>query len=90
MVPPYYYSFFNHQNFGFVKTVSKQCPALERELGSWKEPMAEVGGSQKGLAVCVTVAVSILKWDRCLGKDWKAIHQRAEVQACCCLYANGT
>lgn len=67
--------FFNHLNFGFVRTVRKQCPLLEGELGSWKEPMAVVGGSQRGLSVCDVVTVSILKWDRCVGKDWKAIHQ---------------
>lgn len=53
----------------------KQCPLLEGELGSWKEPMAVVRGSQRGLSVYDVVAVSILKRDRCVGKDWKAIHQ---------------
>lgn len=53
----------------------KQCLVLEGELGSWKEPMAVVGGSQRGLSVYDVVAVSILKQDRCVGKDWKAIHQ---------------
>lgn len=66
-----------------MSSARKGAWQLERAYGS--------GGRQpEGLSVCVLVAVSILKWDGCLGKDWKAIHQRAEVQACCCLYANRT